>query len=119
MSVRVDRAGTPPSGSREGRVYLILAWVSTAALPVCFVAANMVAELVVPPTDAPLIEGLAAAGWILMFGAGVLAAALGLAARRRGWPAGIYPALIGGILAGSQALLLVLGLLGHFVRGLE
>ncbi len=103
---------TQPASPQDGVRDLALAWTALALAPLLYLAANVLAE--VGGSDWP-----GALGWVLMFGCGAAAVVLGLRARSRGRSAGVLPAAIAAVVIGSQALLLLVGVIAHFVLGIE
>jgi hypothetical protein len=112
------------SDAKGPRRDLRKAWIAVALIPVAFVVAMVLGEVVIGALGYPAGEetppvGLRAAvgipATLLLVAPGVIAGIYGLRARRAGEPRGLLPGVIGIAVAGLFVLQSILGFIGSFV----
>ncbi len=112
------------SDSQGPRRDLRNAWIAVALIPVAFVAAIVIGEVVIGALGYPaggktpppsLRAGVGIPATLLLIAPGVIAGIYGLRARRAGEPRGLVPGVIGIAAAALLLLQSVLGFIGSFI----
>jgi hypothetical protein len=112
------------SDSQRAHRDLRKAWIAVALIPVAFVVAMVLGEVVIgalgypaggesPPAGLRAAVGIPAT--LLLVAPGVIAGIYGLRARRAGEPRGLVPGVIGIAVAGLFLLQSILGFIGSSV----